>query len=305
MRILVVGAGATGGYFGGRLSQAGRDVTFLVRGKRADVLRHNGLRLITPDGEITLQPRLITAAEINQAYDIILLTVKAFGLEAALNDIAPAVGPETIIMPILNGMKHLEVLTARFGKHAVIGGLCKIAATLDEQGRVVQLSRLHELTYGERDGSISDRIGRLDALCKDAGFTARLSTTIINDMWEKWLLLASLGAITCLMRGNIGQVAAAPGGDLFARSVINEILAVIVSAGYQRRENYIADTTALLTLKDSTQTSSMYRDMNQGYQVEADQVLGDLVAIGKRAGLVTPLLCAAYTHLAVYQRSRG
>ncbi|NDL63900.1 2-dehydropantoate 2-reductase [Acerihabitans arboris] len=304
MRILVVGAGATGGYFGARLSLAGRNVTFLVRGKRADALRHNGLHLITPGGEISLQPQLITTGEIDQPYDVILLTVKAFGLESALSDITPAVGPDTIIMPILNGMKHLEILTTRFGKQAVIGGLCKIAATLDEQGRVVQLSHLHELTYGEPDGSITDRISRLDALFKDAGFTARLSTSIINEMWEKWLLLASLGAITCLMRGNIGQVAAAPGGELFARSVINEILAVVTSAGYRRREDYIADTTALLTQQDSAQTSSMFRDLNQGFQVEAEQVLGDLVALGQRAGLTTPLLCAAYTHLAVYQRSR-
>ncbi|WP_413721999.1 2-dehydropantoate 2-reductase [Sodalis sp. RH24] len=304
MRILVVGAGATGGYFGGRLAQAGRDVTFLVRGKRADALRHHGLRLVTPTGETSLQPQLITAAQINRPFDAILLTVKAFGLEAALNDIAPAVGADTIIMPILNGMKHLEILIDRFGGQAVIGGLCKIAATLDEQGRVVQLSPLHEFTYGELDGSLSDRISRLDALFKDAGFTSRLSTTIINDMWEKWLLLASLGAITCLMRGNIGQVAAAPGGEQFARAMINEILTVITSAGYQRREDYIAHTTALLTQKNSAQTSSMYRDMNQGYQVEAEQVLGDLVAIGQRAGLATPLLCAAYTHLAVYQRGR-
>lgn len=305
MRILVVGAGATGGYFGGRLALAGRDVTFLVRGKRADALRNHGLQLITPAGEVSLRPQWITAGQIQHPYDVILITVKAFGLDSALNDITHAVGADTIIMPILNGMNHLEILTGRFGKRAVIGGLCKIAATLDELGRVVQLNHLHELSYGELNGSLSERIGRLDTLFKDAGFDARLSTTIINDMWEKWLLLASLGAITCLMRGNIGQVAAAPGGERFARAVINEILAVVTFAGYRRRDDYIIATTALLTQKDSSQTSSMYRDMNQGYQVEAEQVLGDLVAIGQRAGLDTPLLRAAYTHMAVYQLSRA
>ncbi|WP_413735751.1 ketopantoate reductase family protein [Sodalis sp. RH21] len=305
MRILVVGAGATGGYFGGKLALAGRDVTFLVRGKRAEVLRREGMHLITPDGDFTLAPQLTQADEITGPYDVIILTVKAFGLESALQDITPAVGKDTVIMPILNGMKHLEVLTARFGKQAIIGGLCKIAATLDEQGRIVQMSALHQFAYGELDGSVSQRIQALDRLFSGAGFDARLSTSIINDMWEKWLLLASLGAITCLMRGNIGQVASAPGGDRFARGVIGEILATIVSAGYIRNEQYIADTTALLTTKDSSQTSSMYRDLMQGYQVEAEQVLGDLVAIGQRAGLDIPLLGAAYTNLAVYQGNRG
>lgn len=305
MRILVVGAGATGGYFGGRLAQAGRDVTFLVRAGRAETLRKEGLRLITPDGEGTLRPQLALAEEIDAPYDVIILTVKAFALESALKDIAPAIGPDTIVMPILNGMKHLETLTARFGKRATIGGLCKIAATLNPQGHIVQMSTFQELYYGELDGSTSRRIQALDRQFSGAGFTACLSNSIINDMWEKWLLLASLGAITCLMRGNIGQVAAAPGGEQFAHGVINEIVAIITSAGYRRNEHYIAETTALLTLPDSTQTSSMYRDLMQGNLVEAEQVLGDLVAIGRRAGLGSPLINAAYTHLAVYQQARS
>ncbi len=305
MRILVVGAGATGGYFGGRLAQAGRDVTFLVRAGRAETLRKEGLRLITPDGEFTLRPQLTLAEYIKQPYDVIILTVKAFALESALKDIAPAVGPDTLIMPILNGMKHLETLTARFGKSTVIGGMCKIAATLNTQGHIVQMSPFQELYYGELDGSATPRIQALDQQLSGAGFDAFLSTSIINDMWEKWLLLASLGAITCLMRGNIGQVASAPGGEQFAHGIINEVLAIITSAGYRRNERYIAQTTALLTLPDSVQTSSMYRDLMQGYPVEAEQVLGDLVAIGRRVGLGSPLLNAAYTNLAIYQASRG
>jgi len=304
MRILVVGAGATGGYFGARLAQAGRDVTFLVRAGRAEALRDEGLRVITPDGTFTLRPQLTLATDIKQPYDVIILTVKAFALESALEDIAPAIGPDTLIMPILNGMKHLETLTNRFGKSAVIGGMCKIAATLNPEGHIVQMSPFQELYYGELDGSTTQRIQALDQQLSAAGFDAFLSTSIINDMWEKWLLLASLGAITCLMRGNIGQVASAPGGEQFAHGVINEVLAIITSAGYRRNEQYIAQTTALLTLPDSVQTSSLYRDLMQGYPVEAEQVLGDLVAIGRRVGLGSPLLNAAYTNLAVYQASR-
>ncbi|MEA9391463.1 ketopantoate reductase family protein [Acerihabitans sp. TG2] len=304
MRILVVGAGATGGYFGGRLALAGRDVTFLVRGARAETLRKEGLRLMTPEGEFSLRPQLTLAEDIKQPYDVIILTVKAFALESALLDITPAMGQDTLIMPMLNGMKHLDILTTRYGKSAVIGGMCKIAATLNSQGHVVRMSPLHELYYGELDGSTTQRIQTLDQQLSGAGFDTFLSTSIINDMWEKWLLLASLGAITCLMRGNIGQVASTVGGGQFAHGVINEVLAIITSAGYRRNEQYIAQTTALLTRTDSVQTSSMYRDLMQGYPVEAEQVLGDLVTIGHRVGLGSPLLNAAYTHLAVYQASR-
>lgn len=304
MRILVVGAGATGGYFGGRLAQAGRDVTFLVRSGRAETLRKEGLRLMTPDGEVTLRPQLTLVEDIKQPYDVIILAVKAFALESTLLDIAPAIGQDTLIMPILNGMKHLDILTTRYGKSAVIGGMCKITATLNPQGHIIQMSPLHELYYGELDGLTTQRIQALDRQLSGAGFDTFLSTSIINDMWEKWLLLASLGAITCLMRGNIGQVASAPGGEQFAHGVINEVLAIITSAGYRRNEPYIAQTTALLTRPDSVQTSSMYRDLMQSYPVEAEQVLGDLVTIGRRVGLGSPLLNAAYTNLAVYQANR-
>ncbi len=305
MRMLVVGAGATGGYFGGRLALAGRDVTFLVRGKRAAALRSDGMHIITPSGPLAFQPQVVESGDITAPYDIVLIAVKAFALESALDSIAPAVGDNTVIMPVLNGMKHLEAITARFGKARLIGGLCKIAGTLDSKGRIVQLDALHELTYGEPDGSVSERITRLDRFFQGAGFDARLSPNIIGEMWEKWLFLASLGAITCLMRGNVGQVASAPGGEEFARSVITEILAVLVSSGYDRRPDYVRQTIALLTQKDSRQTSSMYRDLMRGDEIEADQVIGDLVARAVRSGLSVPLLTATYVNLSVYRAARG
>lgn len=304
MRILVVGAGATGGYFGGRLALAGRDVTFLVRNKRAAALRAEGLQIITPAGKLVVQPQVVEAGALKQQYDLVIIAVKAYALASALADIAPAVGETTLILPLLNGMKHLQAISARFGDAALIGGLCKIVATLDGEGRVLQLTSLDEFTYGELDGAMTERIKRLDHCLQNAGFTARLSSDIKSDMWEKWLLLASLGAITCLMRGNIGQVAAAPGGGQFARAMIGEVSALLVSAGYRRRQQYVDQITDILTQPGSTQTSSMYRDLMAGYEIEADQIIGDLVATGQRAGIASPLLSAAYTHLSVYRAAR-
>src|SRR4029453_8276333 len=211
MRILIVGAGAVGGYFGGRLAQFKRDVTFLVRPSRAKQLRQDGLRIISPHGDVVLTPKLLTAEKIDTPYDLVFLSVKAYALEAAMNDFAAAVGPETMIFPVLNGMRHVDLLTKRFGEHAVIGGVCLVASEIDDEGRIVQLADVQRLIYGERDGETTPRLQSLHATLQGAGFDARLSTDIIQAMWEKWVHLATLGAITCLMRATMGQLMDAPG----------------------------------------------------------------------------------------------
>jgi 2-dehydropantoate 2-reductase len=301
MRILVVGAGSTGGYFGGRLAQAGRDVTFLVRPARAEHLRLNGLQIISPHGDVTISPKLVLAGEIGAGFGALLVAVKAFSLEAALDDLAVAVGPETMILPVLNGMRHLNTLAARFGKNSVVGCVCKVATVVDDRGRVVQLTKLQELTYGEMSGDRSWRTDRLDEVMQGAGFDARLSRTIEREMWEKWVLLATLGGITCLMRGNVGEIASAPGGADFSLRFLDEVTAVVTAVGKKPSEVFLTDTRALFTEKWSTMTSSMYRDLQKGAQVEAEQIVGDLVAHARRARITTPLLDAAFAHLSIYQ----
>ncbi len=212
MRILVVGTGAVGGYFGGRLAQAGCDMTFLVRPARAKQLSRDGLRIISPHGDAVLSPNLVSADKVDTPYDVVFLSVKAYALEAAMSDFAAAVGPATMIFPVLNGMRHIDLLVKRFGEDAVIGGVCLVAAEIDDQGRIVQLADFQQLIYGERNGETTPRLKTLDATLQRAGFDARLSPNIMQAMWEKWVQLASLGAITCLMRGTIGEIVAAPGG---------------------------------------------------------------------------------------------
>jgi 2-dehydropantoate 2-reductase len=302
VRILVVGAGSTGGYFGGRLAQAGRDVTFLVRPARAAALRDKGLRIVSPYGDVTLAPKLVTADAVKAPFDAVLLTVKAFSLEAALDDMAAAVGRETMILPVLNGMRHVDLLVERFGAPAVAGCVCKVATIVDGEGRIVQLSRLQDLAYGEMDGTRSARMARLDATMQGAGFDARLSDDIQADMWEKWDMLAALGAITCLMRGNVGEVNAAPGGTAFVSHLLDEIAAVVTAEGHPPRPAFLAQARKSLGDPASTATSSMFRDLQQGRPIEAEQIVGDMLARGARHKLATPLLAAAYAHLCVYQK---
>jgi 2-dehydropantoate 2-reductase len=187
MRFLVFGAGAIGGYFGGRLAQAGRDVTFLVRPARAERLRADGLAVLSPHGDFTIQPQLLTAGNITAPYDVVLVAVKAFALESALDDLAGAIGSETMIVPVLNGMRHIDVLIERFGQQAVLGGLCLISSTIDEHGRIVHLSPAQDLSYGERSGGISARVTALDGSMQGAVFNARATASVLPEMWESGL----------------------------------------------------------------------------------------------------------------------
>jgi 2-dehydropantoate 2-reductase len=302
VKILIVGAGSTGGYFGARLMQAGRDVTFLVRPARAAALRATGLQVLSPHGNFNVKPRLVLASELEQTFDIVLVTVKAFGLPAAIEDFAAAVGAGTMILPVLNGMKHIDDLQARFGAERVIGGVCRVSTTLDAQGRIVHLAPLHELIYGELDGSRSARIEALHAFMSDAGFDAQLSTRIAQDLWNKWILLATLGGICALARGSVGEIAASDGGGDFVRAFLAEAVAVATAAGFAPGPQALDFIAGVLTAPGSPLTSSMYRDLVAGERVEADQVLGDLRARARRANVATPLISAAFIQLDVYQR---
>ena len=301
MRILIVGAGAVGGYFGGRLAQAGRDVTFLVRPSRAKQLGANGLRIISPHGDAVLTPKLVSAEKIDTPYDLIFLSVKAYALEAAMNDFAAAIGPKTIILPVLNGMRHVELLTKRFGEHAVIGGVCLVAAEIDNEGRIVQLADFQRLVYGERNGETTPRLQTLNATLQGARFDARLSTDIMQVMWEKWVQLASLGAITCLMRGTIGEIVAAPDGAEISLKVLEESAAVATACGHQPSETLLSKHAGAMTAPGSSLTSSMYRDLRKGGPVEADHILGDFIERGAAHGVAMSLLKAAFVNLRVYQ----
>lgn len=303
MRILVVGAGAVGGYFGGRLLEAGQDVTFLVRPRRAEVLRRTGLVIRAPAGEVVLpDPKLIQAKALREPFETILLSCKAYDLDGAIEAMAPAVGPNTAILPLLNGMRHLDVLERRFGAACVLGGQCAIASTLASDGAIVQLAPMHALSFGERAGGISARVERIAQAMAPAQFDSRASETILQDMWEKWLMLASLAGITSALRGSVGDIVAAPGGVAFVLGVIEEVRGIAAASGHPPRPELLERARFMLTEPGSAFTASMFRDIERRAPIEADHIIGDL--IGRAAGPV-PLLRGIYTHLKVYEARRA
>ena len=306
MRVLIVGAGAIGGYFGGRMLQAGRDITFLVRPRRASELAAAGLVIKSPNGDVTLKnPPVVQADTIKDKFDAVLLSCKAYDLDDAVKSFAPAVGERTAIIPLLNGMRHLDVLDKKIGASHVLGGLCLTAVTLNEKREVVQLGPVQSLGFGERDGKMSDRGRAIADVVRSGNFNGAASDNVLQDMWEKWVFLASIAASTSLMRAPIGMILAAPGGKDFLLGILDECRAVATAEGYPPRAPAQERATAMFTTEGSPLTASMFRDIKAGQPIEADHVIGDLIARAAAAKVPVPELRTAYTHLKAYEQTRG
>lgn len=277
MRFLVVGAGATGGYFGGRLLEACRDVTFLVRPARAERLAATGLSITSPAGDVNLpMPPTVLAAGLRDAFDVVVLSCKAYDLDGAMDSFAPAVGPATTVIPLLNGMRHLDALDARFGPDRVLGGSCFISAKLDDVGRIHHVSDVHRLAFGERAGGRWPRVDAIAAAMSGAKFEASASDHIVLEMWEKWVFLATLAGVTCLTRAAVGDLIAAGGADLMI-ALLEECRAVAKAAGHPPRPEALNAALRRLTDASSAVTASMLGDVERRGRTEADHILGDLL----------------------------
>ena len=302
MRILVVGAGAIGGFFGGRLLAARRDVTFLVRERRAAQLARTGLVIRSKLGDVSLpSPPLVSAETVKGPYDIVLLACKAFDLAGALEAFAPAVGPDTAILPLLNGLAHLDALARRFSKKNVLGGQAALPLTLDPEGRVLHLGEQLAISFGELDGTVSPRVSALAAEFAAAGIQAGQSTAMLQEMWEKWAFIATAGGITSLMRGTVGDIVAGGGAPL-TTALYDEIATIAAANGHPLRAAAVERARTTLTATGSPFNSSMARDVADGHRTEADHVIGDLLA--RRKGGDYPMLTVAYAHLKTYEARR-
>ncbi len=304
MRILVVGAGATGGYFGARLAQAGRDVTFLVREGRAAVLRERGLRISGLGQDQRIEPQIVTAGQLGGPFDVVVVTVKAGGLAGAIADLAPAVGPDTVVTPFLNGMAHLDALAAAFGEERLLGSVVKVVTTLDDGGGILQLGPLAEWDLGELRGGPSDRVRRILAEIDVPGYTARAVPDALASMWHKWVFIATAGVVTCLMRGPVGAIVSVPGGAEFAYAALAEAVAVSTEAGFPVPDPVNAEALGFLTQPGSTFTSSLYRDVTAGLANEAEHILGDFARRAAEMGLEVPLTDLALMQLRVHEAGR-
>lgn len=304
MKILVLGAGAVGGYFGGRMAEAGLDVTFLVRPQRAELLAKNGLCIQSKAGDLKLKPACVTAAQLRPGYDVVLLTAKAYDLGSAMEAIAPAMGPGTLVWPLLNGMAHLDALDARFGRARVLGGVAYISSTLSPQGEIRHFSDFQRIVFGARDASQNEACEALAAALAPVKFDWKKLDNVAQAMWDKWVMLASLAGMTCLMRAPVGDIVATAAGGKLMLAMLEECAAVAKAEGFSTPEAVLQNYRGMLTLKGSLISASMLRDVESGGQAEGDHILGALLARAQQAGVATPLLEVAATHLEAYAARR-
>jgi 2-dehydropantoate 2-reductase len=304
MKLLILGAGGIGGYFGGRLAQAGCDVTFLVRAKRREQIEREGLRIESPLGNATVAAKTVLAGEVKPAYDVVLFTCKAYDLDSAMEAVAPAMKGECNLLPLLNGLAHFERLDERFGRDRVLGGTAHINTTLRADGVVVHGDPLQRIVYGERAGGRSPRVDAIAAELAKSTIDAKLSEDIEQDLWEKLAFLSALAATTCLFRANVREINAAPGGREAMERAYAANVEIMRREGREPRAGAMKAARERLTDATGLWSASMLRDLEGGGRVEADPIVGWMLERARRHGVDDTILSLAYTHLKAYEARR-
>jgi 2-dehydropantoate 2-reductase len=301
MKILIVGAGAIGGYFGGRLLEKGADVTFLVREKRHKQLKENGLAVSSIHGDLHFpDPQTIGAESQAELFDVILVSTKSYHLDGAIESIRPFVGDSTMILPLLNGIAHLDALTEAFGAEKVIGGLCFIETTLDESGKVIQTSPIQDLVFGELKGKRSERILKLQAAFDDTKANFRLSEKIEQEMWQKYLFITSLSGITSLFRSPIGPIRDQTQGAETIKRLLHETVEIMTAIGAPLSEGAKDATWNRLNEIGHGMKSSLQRDMEKSLPTEGDHLFGYLLKKAAELRIDAPTLSAVYANVDIY-----
>jgi 2-dehydropantoate 2-reductase len=304
MKLLVLGAGAIGGYFGGRLAEAGVDVTFLVRPRRREQLSRDGLRIASPRGDLALRVQTVLAPDLKPDYDVVLLTCKSYDLDAALESIAPAVRGGAAVLPLLNGMAHLDQIAGWFGPSAVLGGTCSVSVVLQPDGTIRHKTPLQSIAFGERDKSKSARVSAIaDAFAKTK-LDWELADDIIQNMWEKIAFLSVLASANCLFRANIGEVLQAPGGPESIVQGLSANFELASREGHALRQPAVEFALKALTTPGSPLSGSMLHDVESGAPTEADHIIGWMLEAMRHHEIESPLLAMAYTSLKAYEARR-
>lgn len=306
MRYLILGAGALGGYFGAMLIKGGADVTFLVRPARAAQLKRHGLVVKAQDGEeLRIQVRTVNQGQLDGTYDVVLLTCKAYDLDSAMNDIAPAMDDKSVIVPVLNGVRHIRVLTERFGPGRVLGGLTVINAALMPDGTIQQSQvRINLTVIGELEGRASSRCMAIKTALEAGGIPVQISDNIVPMMWAKFFGFACSAIIASLTRSRAGVIARSTEGLSFVTAVTEECTRVVTAVGYPPLPDTAGQIRGLFSQHDSTYGPSILIDIEDGRPTEGEHTIGDLVEQAARANVGAPIMSAALCNLQAYEINR-
>lgn len=304
MNIVIFGAGAVGGYFGGRLAQAGAPVTFLVRERRGEQLRRRGLVLESLHGNTSLEPRLAFSADAVESPELVILALKNYHLDAAMPELAKLVAKGATLLPLLNGVRHIQTLVDAFGPDRVLGGACYIEATLNAEGDVVHTSPMQDITFGPLGHVDPEFLKAIEAWLQKAHIPCKLSDAVMVDMWVKYVFLASLSGITAAVRKPVGAILEDPAAAAFLLQLVQEV--ADIARSYEPR--LPGDLAELLRARfdgiAGAMTSSMHRDLEKGLPLELESLQGALLEMAHARHLDTPSLSAIYAILHPWRNGR-
>jgi 2-dehydropantoate 2-reductase len=305
MKIAVVGSGAVGGYFGGRLAAAGCDVAFLARGPQLDALRRDGLTIVSPSGDLRLPHIKATdrPAEIGPV-DIVLFAVKLYDVESAVVSLAPLIGRDTAVITVQNGVEVVETVRGHVGREHVVGGAAYIMAAVEAPGRIRHTAK-DSLVFGESDGSRSPRLTAFEAAAQRAGFGATLSTNIEGDLWTKFVRLATWSGMTTVTRSPMGVVRDDPALTAMMWAALDEAIAVAHARGVPLPDTVREETLALVKSFPDNSKSSMLEDLEHGRRLELPWLSGAVARMGREAGVPTPVHQFITTVLGPFVAGRG
>ena len=306
MRIVIMGTGGVGGYFGARLAHAGADVSFVARGRQLQALREGGLRIESPLGNLHL-PRVQTTdnpASLGHA-DLVLFGVKLWDTEAAAAQILPLIGPDTAVVSLQNSVVKDDILRGELGDAAVAGGACYISATIAEPGLIRHTGTMQKIAVGEFDGRASERLQCFAQACQAAGIAHEISPDIRQTIWEKFVFLVGLSGVTSAARVTLGPILSQPRTRAFLRDVMLEVAAVARAEGVPIEADFVDLRIAFADTLPETMSSSMHHDLERGNRLELPWLAGDVAARGLRLGVATPCNRAIADLLAVHALGRA
>lgn len=297
MKIAVMGCGGIGGYFGGLLARAGEDVTFIARGAHLDAIRKNGLQVKSVAGDFHIRAKATDDPRTVRGVDLVLFCVKGYDTDTAGLQIRPLVGPQTVVLCLLNGVDNEERLAAILGEEHVLTGVVHILSTISAPGVISQMAGPRSLKFGERDGLVTPRVDRILAVLKAAGINAEVSPRIQVDLWEKFLFICAQGGVTALARLSIGEILACPETAALYRGVMEEVAAVGRAKGVPLPPDAVDRAMAFARGLQPGMRSSLAHDLGQGNRLEVETLSGTVVRYGREAGVPTPLNFAMYACL--------
>ena len=301
MKIVAMGSGGVGGYFGGRLAASGADVTFIARGEHLKAIERDGLKILSANGDMTLKPVKATddPASIGHA-DLVMIAVKLWSTEDAARTIEPLMGPKSAVVTWQNGVVAEDILIKQYGKERVIGGVSNIAALIEAPGVIRHNGAMARLIFAELDGKPSTRIEAFAALCKQAHIEHVVSDDITRAIWQKFIFLASFSGMTCMTRLSIGPVRSDPETRAMLKAALNEVVAIGRAKGVSLPDDQAEQSLAWADNLPPTMIASMLGDLNRGNRLELPWLSGTVVKLGEELGVATPVHKFIYTVLKLH-----